>query len=210
MKRTDIGQLSDIFNSGVLRLKVNIIMVLILTAGNLVAQPADSCKVIKVISNSLSQPAELTEQYHPNGIYLLQNGIYQIKPSGGKVNYYRITKIWNDSLEIAWTVDSIAVRKLAIADIEKVVFPSLNDGIVGFPHPTMNRKKYSFTVDCQERFRLKKVKICLDSECSQSVFGFTYMTSGFGWKPVYRINDTVEMIDVNRIHRIKGNKLVAP
>jgi hypothetical protein len=173
-------------------------------------QQQDSCKVIQVVAVDAPERVLLDEYYHPNGIILIQNGIYQIKPAGKKMNYYRIVTVWSDSVALAWTVDSTVTHRIPIEDIEKIILPHLNDGVAGFPHPTMNKEKYQFSMGCIENFRNKKDKVCFDSECSESVSAFRYMTAGYGWKPVYRYKDCVEMIDVSVIHRIKGNKLYPP
>lgn len=136
------GTLSIAMALCLIRMRVMKLILLLLgfTASILGKSQADSCRVIKVTDKNLNSTSVITESYSPNGIYLLQNAIYNLKITGQTYTNYRILKIWNDSLQIAWTLDSIPSSSFAISEIQKVIFPSLNDGVVGFPHPSMKAK----------------------------------------------------------------------
>ena len=165
----------------------------------------DSCRVIRVTDKNLNSTSVITESYSPDGIYLLQNAIYNLKISGKTYTNYRILKIWNDSLQIAWTLDSIPSFSFAISEIEKVIFPSLNDGVVGFPHPSMKAKKYQFEMDCRVPFRLKPIKVCLDYECEEKTYGYPFVVSGYKWKPVIRNDGKTLMLDNQVTHTLQRN-----
>jgi hypothetical protein len=80
----------------------------------------DSCKVILVIAKGQSEPEGISETYQPNGIYLLQNGIYNFTIIRTHFKYYRILKIWNDSIQIAWTLDTLPAFSFRIQESKKV------------------------------------------------------------------------------------------
>ena len=166
---------------------------------------ADSCRVIKVTNKKLNSNSRITESYSPEGIYLLQNAIYNLKISGRTYTNYRILKIWSDSLQIAWTLDSLPAFSFAISEIQKVIFPSLNNGVAGFPHPNMNARKYRFEMHCRNPYRLKPYKVCLDDDCEKKTFGYPFVVSGFEWKPVIRNNDETLMIDNQVTHTLQRN-----
>lgn len=166
---------------------------------------ADSCRVIRVTEKKLNSTSQITESYSPDGIYLLQNAIYNLKISGQTFTNYRILKIWNDSLQIAWTLDSLPSSSFEISEIEKVIFPSLNDGVVGFPHPSMKAKKYQFEMDCRIPYRLKPIEVCLDDDCEKKTYGYPFVVSGYKWKPVIRNDGKTLMLDNQVTHTLQRN-----
>ena len=165
----------------------------------------DSCKVIKVTSKKYDDISQISESYTPEGIYLLQNGVYNLKIKGRAYTNYRILKIWNDSLQIAWTLDSLPSFSFGINEIQKVIYPSLNDGVVGFPHPNMNAKKHQFQMYCRVPYRLKPIEVCLDDDCGKKTYGYPFVVSGYKWKPIIRIDGQILMIDNQVTHTLNRN-----
>lgn len=165
----------------------------------------DSCEVIRVTRIKIDDTSQISESYSPNGIYLLQNGVYNLKIKGKTYTNYRILKIWNDSLQIAWTLDSLPSFSFGISEIQKVIFPSLNNGVAGFPHPNMNARKYLFQMNSRKPCRLNPIEVCLDDDCENKTYGYPFVVSGYKWKPIIRIDGKTLMIDNKVIHTLQRN-----
>ena len=174
----------------------------LIISGSLYAQE-DSCLVVRILSEELSDTSGLTEFYNPRGMYLLQNGIYNFKVNGKSYNHHRIVSINGDSIQIAWAMDTEPLIKFHVNEIDKLVFPSLDNGVSGFPHPTLTRKKYNFQVVSHKPYKLTLAKICEDDDCQKYFEAYLFMTSGYGWKPIYKQNGETYMLDKSVIHNLK-------
>jgi len=129
------------------------------------------------------------------GIYLIKNGIYNFKIGGKKYPLHRIVDITNDSLFITWTTDSLTAHKFSISEIEKVIFPSLNNGVTGFPHPTMSSKKFDIKVVELEDNSFNKSKVCFNESCDDYVDAFLYIVHGYSPKYIYKEKGEYHMQD---------------
>jgi len=187
------------------KLNIKFILIIFLTflfIGKVYSQ-GDSCKVIQILEKTYSDTSGLNTFYQKKGIFLVQNGIYDFNIHGKNYFKYRIFEIKGDTISLAWATENTPLVKISIDQIDKVVFPSLNNGVTGFPHPNMSRKKYTFKVVCRIPYKHTISKLCENDDCSQYKEAYLYMTSGYGWKPVYKIDGKTYMLDVNVIHELK-------
>ncbi len=147
----------------------------------------------------------LSPYFHPNGIYLVENGIYNFKINGKKYHMHRIINVREDSLTIVFGADQEPKFSFPINAIEKLTFYSLDNGRVGFPHNILKPNKFKFeTVKSENICRVEKAKIYLDRDKKEYIEGYQYMTAGFGWKPVYKENGKTYLLDKSIIHEIKN------
>lgn len=166
----------------------------------------EDVNVILVSKKGLAAKDKITEYYHPDGIQLITGGIYHFVIAGKKLNYHRIVRIWNDSLSVAWTVDSFPQRQFAIKEIDRIIFPSLDNGRVGWPNPTLSSDNCDFTMIKNPDVESPKSSICLNEDCTEFTTGYKFMTSGYGWKTIYRDGDKVFMIDGRFLAELRGKK----
>ena len=190
---------------GRIKLYIKFIVIIFMTflfVGKAYSQ-GDSCKVIQVIMKSYSDTSALNTFYQKKGIFLVQNGIYDFKIKGKNYFKYRIFDIKGDTISLAWATENTPLKKITVDEIDKVVFPSLNNGVTGFPNPTMSRKKYSFKITCRIPYKHTISKLCENDDCSIYKEAYLYMTSGYGWKPIYEIDGKTYMLDRYVIHELK-------
>ena len=163
--------------------------------------PSDSsCFALLVLTKTTSiDTSKITPFYSTDGLFLLQNGVYNFIVKGKKYFYYRINHVTADSIYISYVFDSTTVIAFSPKQEIKIKFYSLNNGLVGWPHENITSDKYSFTIVKQKKFcSVKSEKICFDNDCSKSVISnYQYMTSGFGWKPFYIYEGNGYLLDNN-------------
>lgn len=165
----------------------------------------EKCWSIKVEKKNTPDSISLSPYFHPNGIYLVKNGIYNFKIKGTKYFMYRITDIKKDSLSIVFGADNEPEFGFSVSEIEKLTFYSLDNGRVGFPHNHFKPNKFDFeTVQTDNICEVKKVKIYFDQDEKEYIEGYQYMTAGYGWKPVYKENGKTHLLDKSIIHEIKN------
>jgi hypothetical protein len=158
------------------------------------------CYVLQVLSKTkIVDTSKITPFYSSDGLYLLQNGVYNFIVSGKKYFYYRIHNITSDSIYISYAFDTTTIIAFSPKQIINIKFYSLNDGLVGWPHENLSRDYYSFIIVKQNKFcSIKKEKICIDNDCNKFVISNSqYMTSGFGWKPMYINEGNGYLLDNN-------------
>lgn len=182
--------------------KTLLVLLTFLFIGSLHSQH-DSCKVIQILGKEQSDTSGINSFYQKKGIFLVQNGIYDFKINGKSYFKHRIVKIEGDTISLAWATEDTPLIHITVEEIEKVIFPSLNNGVTGFPHPYMSERKYTFQIVCRQPYKNEILKLCENDDCSKFNEAYLYMTSGFGWKPVYKKDGKTYMLDVNVIHELK-------
>jgi len=83
------------------------------------------------------------------------------------------------------------------------MFPSLHKGRTGWPHPSMNKRKYEFDIIKHKPYKLEPFKLCKDENCDNYYKGYGFMTSGYGWKPVFKKNGKTILLDEKIFHELK-------
>lgn len=164
-----------------------------------------NCWCIKVKKKNIPDSNSLTPYFHPNGIYLVENGIYNFKINGKEYFMHRINDIKKDSLTIVFGADKEPKFTFSVAKIEKLTFYSLDNGRVGFPHNHFKPSKFDFeTVQTEKICKVEKAKVFIDRDRLEYIEGYQYMTAGYGWKPVYKENGKTHLLDKSTIHEIKN------
>ena len=164
-----------------------------------------SCFALLVLPKKTTiDTSKISPNYSSDGLFLIQNGVYNFTVKGKKYFYYRINEITADSIYISYVFDSTTVIAFSPKQEIKIIFRSLNNGKVGWPHENLANDKYSFSIVKQNKFcSVKSRNICLDSNCSKSVISnYQYMTSGFGWKPIYMEAGNGYLIDNSLQHHL--------
>jgi len=180
-------------------------LIILLLAFSDVSAQTENCLSILVKKKGYTDIKTLTEFYNPNGLYLLQDGIYNFKINGKKYEMYRIVNISKDSLTIVFGTEDQPLKTFPITLLEKLTFYSLDNGRVGFPHNSTSSDNYEFVpIQNPPACRIEKVKIYKDKTKTDFIEGYNYLTDGYGWKPVYKENGKTLLLDKSMIHYIKN------
>jgi hypothetical protein len=145
----------------------------------------------------------LTPFFHPNGFYILKNGIYHFDIKGKKYTFYRVTKMTSDSISIARGVEEVPEITFSPSDIYSLKFYSQSEGHQSWPPYFIKPADYKFKLIQQKEYCLvPKVNICTDKDCSIFYLAYQFMTMGTGWKLLYKKGNKYYMKDGTKILRI--------
>ena len=171
--------------------------------------PDSSCFALQVINKTKSEnSSSINPFYSPEGLYIIKNGVYNFVIRGKTYFYYRVNNITSDSIYISYAFDSATVIAFSPHQQLGIKFFSLDNGRVGWPNEKLSSDNYLFTIVKQSKFcSIKSEKICLENDCTKSVISnYQYMTSGFGWKPLYLDGGYGYMLDKNIRHVLYNPK----
>lgn len=172
-------------------------------------EPGSFCYALQITNKAKNIDSTiLTPFFNKAGLFIIKNGVYNFIINRKKFLNFRVNQITKDSVYISYAFDSTKV--IAFSPSQEIIlkFYSLNDGRVGWPHEIISSKIYLFKIVRETKYcSLKSEKICLDSECKNEVISYyQYMTSGYGWKPLYVDNGYGYMLDNNIRHLIYNKK----
>jgi hypothetical protein len=145
---------------------------------------------------SIKDTTLLTPEYHPNGFFVLQNGVYDFRVMGHKYFFYRVLSITPDSINICPAFDNSKRIALNLNRDIAIRILTLDDGLAGMPI-LIRKSEYYFDIVSQKQYcQVHESKICVDSSCSRSVSGYQYFTAGYGcWKALYKEGGKTYIID---------------
>jgi len=171
----------------------------------------DSCYALVIYKKKVNFK-DLTPKYHPNGFYLLKNGIYDFMINNKKYYFSRIINIEFDKFQIEkyYTkkdkvrCDTITVQ-LKVDDI-RIRPSSLHNGIAGLSKSMKSNRYHLKIVPKTILCEIPEAKICEDKECLKYTSGYQYFTQ-IEWKPIYQEKGKQYLIDRSRKHQIVNNVL---